>query len=181
MHPSNVEQPMGFKTVEDRREYHRQYRAKLKAAGRCRCGYEKLQGFSQCGACVSCNRHSTNERNAKRRKAGQCRHCGKPPEPGKSKCASCAAVGKAWIARQKARVVAAYGGKCECCGEMEPTFLTIDHVNNDGAIHRKHLGRKIYKYLEQEGYPKDNFRLLCWNCNAGRHINGGVCPHQVVA
>jgi hypothetical protein len=31
-------------------------------------------------------------------------------------------------------VYAAYGGyKCNCCGESEPMFLSIDHIDNDGA------------------------------------------------
>jgi len=28
-------------------------------------------------------------------------------------------------------------------------------------------------------YP-DGFQVACWNCNAGRDLNGGVCPHQEV-
>ena len=34
------------------------------------------------------------------------------------------------------RVLDHYGRACSCCGETEPAFLTIDHVNNDGAEHR---------------------------------------------
>jgi hypothetical protein len=44
----------------------------------------------------------------------------------------------------------AYGGfRCACCGEAEPLFLSLDHVNNDGAAHRKVFDRrKLYKWLE---------------------------------
>ena len=38
----------------------------------------------------------------------------------------------------KNEVFQAYGGyQCACCGETEPMFLTIDHVGNDGADHRR--------------------------------------------
>lgn len=73
----------------------------------------------------------------------------------------------------------AYGGECVCCGEKEGAFLSIDHVNNDGAAHRKELkGNRIYAWLHKNGYPKDRFRILCFNCNQGRRVNGGVCPHE---
>jgi len=80
-----------------------------------------------------------------------------------------------------ARVVAAYGGACACCGEPETAFLTIDHVNNDGAKHRKTIkaGQPFYRWLEKQQYPQNDFRLLCWNCNSGRARNGGRCPHEV--
>ncbi len=36
------------------------------------------------------------------------------------------------------QVFEAYGGyKCNCCGENEPMFLSIDHIDNDGATERK--------------------------------------------
>ena len=32
------------------------------------------------------------------------------------------------------QVFEAYGGyKCNCCGESEPMFLSIDHIDNNGA------------------------------------------------
>lgn len=73
----------------------------------------------------------------------------------------------------------AYGGyRCACCGETQPAFLSIDHVNGDGCKHRKSIGRgtSIYAWLRNNGYPA-GFQVLCHNCNHGRHINGGVCPH----
>ena len=33
---------------------------------------------------------------------------------------------------------AVYGGyRCNCCGETERMFLTLDHINNDGGNFRK--------------------------------------------
>src|SRR5215467_11339214 len=40
-------------------------------------------------------------------------------------------------------VYVGYGGKCQCCGEKEPAFLTVDHVNNDGHLERdRGVGRR---------------------------------------
>ena len=80
----------------------------------------------------------------------------------------------------KAAAYAAYGGfRCACCGETEEAFLSLDHINNDGANHRRNVDRrKIYKWLAQEGYPP-GFQVLCMNCNFGKARNGGICPHQL--
>lgn len=37
---------------------------------------------------------------------------------------------------------------------------------------------RLYRSLKRRGFPKDRFRLLCANCNLGRYLNGGVCPHH---
>ena len=73
-----------------------------------------------------------------------------------------------------------YGNKCFCCGENNYLFLTLDHVNNDGNVHRKngiHGGATTYNHIIKNDFP-NNIQLLCWNCNCGRHRNGGVCPHE---
>lgn len=81
--------------------------------------------------------------------------------------------------RLKVEVFTAYGNRCVCCGESNIKFLTLDHVNNDGRLHRKTVksGRRVYAWAKKNGYP-DSLRLLCWNCNCGRHYNNGVCPHE---
>lgn len=83
--------------------------------------------------------------------------------------------------RIRSEVIAAYGSRCVCCGEQDPKFLTIDHVNNDGASHRKKNrispGAGLYSWLRKRGFPKKGFQLLCWNCNCGKGIYG-LCPHK---
>ena len=73
---------------------------------------------------------------------------------------------------------------CACCGETQRTFLTLDHINGDGNKERKALGRSggetFYAHLRKQGYPR-GYQVLCFNCNHGRYLNGGVCPHQTVA
>lgn len=79
----------------------------------------------------------------------------------------------------KQEMVGAYGGKCKCCGETIIEFLTIDHINGDGSEHRKRLGkgRKIYADIKAQGFPKDKYRLLCFNCNITLGFYG-YCPHH---
>jgi hypothetical protein len=85
--------------------------------------------------------------------------------------------------RQREAVYGAYGGyKCNCCAETERMFLSIDHVNNDGAAMRKAKlyrgsGTGFYQWLIKNKFP-DGFQVLCMNCQVGKHRNGGVCPHQ---
>lgn len=81
------------------------------------------------------------------------------------------------------KVYQAYGGyRCNCCGEIEAKFLSIDHVNNDGAKHRRENGHKtgeqMYRWLILNGFP-DNFQVLCMNCQWGKRNNRGVCPHRL--
>lgn len=87
---------------------------------------------------------------------------------------------KATYLDQKAQVFEHYGMVCECCGEDEPLFLTIDHIDNDGCLHRREKGRSshnnIYGWLVRQGFPT-GFQTLCLNCNQGKHRNGGICPH----
>ena len=83
----------------------------------------------------------------------------------------------------KDHVFAAYGGyKCNCCGETESMFLSIDHVDNNGAQERKSglysgSGYGFYRWLRKTGFPP-GYQVLCMNCQVGKHKNGGVCPHQ---
>ena len=86
--------------------------------------------------------------------------------------------------RIKDAVFKAYGGyKCACCGELEPKFLSLDHINNDGAEFRRRItgkrtgaGNQTYRWIYKNAFP-DGFQVLCMNCNHGKRMNNGVCPH----
>jgi hypothetical protein len=66
---------------------------------------------------------------------------------------------------------------CVCCGESILLFLALDHVNGGGHKQRKDTGGGgFYVWLRKNGYP-EGFRILCHNCNFGRQLNGGICPH----
>jgi len=76
-------------------------------------------------------------------------------------------------------VVDAYGGKCVCCGERQKIFLTIDHIHQNGAEHRRQVGNGPSLYLDiiNSGFPKGEYRILCFNCHAAASYIG-YCPHH---
>lgn len=77
--------------------------------------------------------------------------------------------------------IAAYGGVCVCCGEDEPAFLCLGHVNGDGCRDRAATGGRntgVIRRLKREGWPQDGYRLLCANCNTAT-MRGRTCPHQI--
>lgn len=89
---------------------------------------------------------------------------------------------KKYYDRVKSDVFEHYGKKCICCGEDEFLFLSIDHINNDGNKHRTSSGVRItgirlYSHIRAKGFPK-TYQVLCRNCNFGKHMNKGVCPHS---
>lgn len=85
--------------------------------------------------------------------------------------------------RLKRRVIVLihYGGnppKCVCCGETLIEFLTIDHINNNGAKHRDIIGKSghaLYDWLIKNNFP-EGYQVMCWNCNWAKSHGG--CPHQ---
>lgn len=71
--------------------------------------------------------------------------------------------------------------KCICCGENHYDFLTIDHMNNDGANQKREnklAGNNMYKWLINNGFPKE-YQVLCMNCNWSKRLNGGKCIHMI--
>jgi hypothetical protein len=61
--------------------------------------------------------------------------------------------------------------KCNLCFFDDVRALVIDHINDDGAYHRKQLqGQMIYIDIINKGYPK-GFQVLCANCNTIKEYN----------
>jgi hypothetical protein len=84
------------------------------------------------------------------------------------------------VRKLRAETVAAYGSRCACCGETTFEFLAIDHINGGGSYQRNQLKRRgvnFYRWLKKQGFPTDNYQLLCHNCNMAKGFYG-VCPHQ---
>ena len=85
------------------------------------------------------------------------------------------------VKERKLAVISHYSNltnKCLCCGEPDIRFLTIDHINGNGNKHRRQ--NKIVdlaRWLIRNNYP-EGYQILCFNCNAGRSINKGICPHK---
>lgn len=121
-----------------------------------------------------------------RLKRGLCGLCYSPVVIGKKHCQRCLDRQKESARlrniKDKLAAIKHYGGKCKCCGESRYIFLTLDHINNDGAAHRKFLRLKgtgshnPYVWLRQNGYP-DTFQVLCFKCNCAKG-KLGFCPHE---
>lgn len=151
------------------------------------CGRSPLPDAVYCEVCSVERQSATRQFKIRNRVAGICirSRCSAPVV--KHRLCEQHLVGHAqrlrdWINKRRKKikqiVVEHYGGECACCGEKEVAFLTVDHINNDGAEHRKEVKHtRMYVWLRQNGYPP-GYQILCWNCNCGRAINGGICPHK---
>jgi uncharacterized Zn finger protein (UPF0148 family) len=86
--------------------------------------------------------------------------------------------------KQKLMVINRYSGgmnACICCGEREPRFLALDHINNNGSEERRRLtswlGSAFYYWLVKHNFPP-GYQVLCHNCNSSK-AKHGVCIHNV--
>lgn len=68
-------------------------------------------------------------------------------------------------------------GTCRHCGHGDIDVLCLDHVNDDGAMHRgssktnKLCGSKLYSWLIRTGYEAGKaFQVLCANCNLKKEV-----------
>lgn len=162
--------------------------ARLNAGCCINCGKTRQQVNKQlCDPCLVKSRKRTKggwKRRATRLSAaGLCTRCGNLTE-GTKTCRSCLDTSAAEHKKLKHEVLAAYGGKCVCCNEVEFSFLTLDHVNNDGSKQRRELfggnrtsGSGFYLWAKRNQFPK-SLQVLCFNCNCGKNVNNGICPHQ---
>lgn len=82
---------------------------------------------------------------------------------------------------RRIEVLQHYGGRCACCGETEPQFLGLDHINNDAGADRKHYKRRTasWQLAITKGLPP-TYQVLCHNCNLAKGFYK-VCPHQLLA
>lgn len=75
----------------------------------------------------------------------------------------------------KLKVFTAYGNKCVNCSETDYDVLTIDHINNDGNLDRRGKSRLsgdyTYRKLIKLGFPKEDYQILCYNCNIKKYKN----------
>lgn len=78
----------------------------------------------------------------------------------------------------KLKALSHYGkdGKALCCWPSckvsDPDMLTLDHVRDDGARHRKGgqpSGKAIYPLLKRQGWPP-GFQVLCANHQLKKEI-----------
>jgi hypothetical protein len=165
-----------------RREYFqtktKQLRADRKAQGICRCGRgECLPSRAYCLQCKAYEPVIRKRKIARRREMGLCLRCGSRPQEKDVTCDRCKVKDRLKRTAERRQVLDHYGTMCACCGEKQAQFLCIDHVNNDGNVHRKTLQtNNIYRWLLRNDFPV-GFQVLCFNCNMAKAIYG-KCPHQ---
>lgn len=92
-----------------------------------------------------------------------------------------------WRQALKFEILSHYGknGAAQCCWESckvnDLDMLTLDHVNDDGAVHRNYprrgprnglhakLGVNFYSDLKQHGFP-EGYQTLCANHQLKKEI-----------
>lgn len=155
----------------------------MKVCNRCDIGTEFYATTSQpCKECVKLRNRRYYRRNdpASGLTCGQRNYCNARPHR----------LGQMREYRVTARLeaLAHYSGGtmcCDCCRESELTFLALDHIVPIGRRDKSGRARDgsprggaaLMAWLRKRGYP-EGYRVLCHNCNLGRDINGGVCPHE---
>jgi hypothetical protein len=159
---------------------------RLLAEGRCRiCGAPNDRApKTLCAECADRNNTSTRKWREAHKRDGRCLTCGVFAD-GKRRCAACKLA--AGLARHAKYVclrhvaIEHYGGQCACCGEDNSEFLTFDHIDGGGTLHRRIdslANANMGQWLKNAGYP-DYIRLLCANCNQATK-RGQTCPHQLM-
>lgn len=153
--------------------------------GKYQCKNEARPGLKSCTNCASASKKSRKERI----EGGLCAnpYCKGIPAEDFVLCEKCRAVQNRatirYVANKKKIIYDHYGRICVCCGETEPKFLTLDHINGGGKLDRGTSAThnwyfKLAKRIQAGNAPKD-LRILCYNCNCGRSRNDGICPHRV--
>jgi hypothetical protein len=90
------------------------------------------------------------------------------------------------LAHTEAAAVVYYGGRCACCGETHPEFLSIVPAGPPPSAKARWDGEeesngftdpgRFFGRLERDSWPT-GFRVLCANCARGRLLCAG-CPHE---
>lgn len=133
--------------------------------------YEVVSGKKQCERCLKW----LTDRRLRNKASGVCPNCGRELEVGFTKCTQCRSKSAELRRSDVQSTIEAYGGYvCLGCGETEPIFLTLDHIDNDGGGSKRVVrGSGFYTQQRKSGY-KDRIQILCFNCNLAKSRNKGV-------
>ena len=100
-------------------------------------------------------------------------------------CTACSSNKRSVLARARVKkeLFGMLGDICACCGEKDKMYLEIDHVHNDGSVHRKVIYKNGFRknglnmsHSNLKKHLKENpgsLQILCCNCNKAKHKNGG--------
>jgi hypothetical protein len=171
----------------DAKKYRSERRAKRIYLGLCtRCDNRADVGKKDCSICIQKTKDRVHQRRGFCGENKLCISCNKTARPDALRCESCTVrLNKRNVERHKnikTEVLSHYGldGKLQCCWSdckvIDIDMLTLDHIENDGAAHRKGYtrsgrggGSKLYDLLIREGFP-EGFQTLCANHNLKKHL-----------
>lgn len=175
----------------NRAPYFKKRYEECKRKGVCyTCGNKLPSGYDfskkpHCEKCKEQNDKSTKAYKTRNVKAGMCKTCGQNKIVRAKLCESCHQTQihaqHDYGLRLKVQVLTHYADghkpECTCCGEGDMTLLNLDHLEGGGNVHRREVGfgPAFYRWVIKQNFPK-GFQVLCYNCNIGKHRNGGVCP-----
>jgi hypothetical protein len=161
---------MDTKRRRQRATTKRRWRTARRVAGFCHdCGELTEPGKSRCARHSEQTAGALKRRRNKRRECGLCERCDNPADPGKARCARHRKQRSEGIKAIKLEVLSRYGkgGRAVCCWPgctvSDPDMLTLDHVNDDGAKHRREtglMGKTLYARLKRQGWPL-GYQTLC--------------------
>jgi hypothetical protein len=141
------------------------------------CKRLTLSGYRMCEQCRAYRRERTQARIAAIRVSGLCLWCPNPVkgvQTGARLCDDCQIRRRERKREIKRLVLEQYGGvRCAKCGVTHLAVLSLDHVDGDGAAHRRReFGRQdaggtiFYRRLLNQGCPKEpRLQVLCMNCH----------------
>lgn len=93
-------------------------------------------------------------------------------------CFNCDLAARVPVAPIRREVIAALGSECACCGSRDERFLTVEHVDQWGNVHRSISGNRVYRDILDGKVPRGSVRLFCWNCNFASRDRTS-CPHKI--
>jgi len=79
-----------------------------------------------------------------------------------------------YTARLRDKAHALLGDRCACpgCPITRRVFLSIDHIDDDGAAHRKKFPNQqmLYRSIIDDPDATSKYQILCHNCNMAKSI-----------
>ena len=136
-----------------------------------------------CQSCLDKEKIKTKKRLQIRKDNGICVRCSNNAISGYIHCQKCRDKAKLLSRKRKQIVLDHYGQKCNCkcgCSVTRINHLTIDHINNNGHLHRAQVGFSIYRWIIKNNFP-DDLQVLCWNCNCAKQQYGGCSDDDMTA
>lgn len=148
----------------------RRWSTARRMAGCCHdCGEPTEPGKSRCARHFKQTVDALVRLRRERRGRGLCERCDNLADPGKARCARHRKERSETLLAIKLEVLSRYGknGMPVCCwpgcAVSDPDMLSLDHVNDDGAEHRREtglMGPTLYARLKRQGWPS-GYQTLC--------------------